>query len=150
MDYMERNIRPICLDVTDPERAMMISIITAKSCARIHLEDIEYIEQFGRKLEIFTGDLQYSVYDNINNLLPYFSRKEFFRAMKGMLINFDKVKNLEEDVIYFESGRCIAMGRNNFCRTRHAFKKYLKEYPTYQQKESKLMVAEQNAEALEF
>ena len=144
MNYNEKNIRPICLDIKDPERATMISIITAKSCARIHIDDIEYIEQDGRKLEIMTCELQYSVYEHIDNLAPYIKSKSFFRALKGTLINFDRVRNIEEDTIYFESGKSISMGRNNICKTRNAFKKYLRQYPIYRLQETHLMVAEPN------
>ena len=144
MNEIDRKIRPICLDIKDPERATMLSIITASSCARIHIEDVEYLEQFGRKLDLMTGDLQYSVYDYLDNLVPYFKGTSFFRVMRGLLVNFDKVRNIDEDSIYFESGNVITLGRNNMCKTRNAFKKYLKEYPIYNPQELHLMVAEQN------
>lgn len=145
MSYSENNIRPICLDLKDPERATMLSIITAKSCARIRIEDVEYIEQAGRKLELMTNDLQYSVYENIENLIPYFRSQSFFRVMKSIFINFDRVRSIEEDTIYFESGKSISMGRNNICRTRNAFKKYLRQYQIHHNEEPKLMVAEANS-----
>ena len=150
MNNIDKCIRPLCTDAKDPERATMLSIITAKSCARIYIEDIEYIEQVGRKLELATSDLKYSVYDNISTLLPYFTNKGFYRSMKGLLINFEQVRNIEEDSVFFESGNSLTMGRNNICKTRNAFRKYLQQYPSYFISESKLKVAEGNSEDLKF
>ena len=150
MNYFDKSVRALCTDARDPERATMLSIITAKSCAKIYIEDIEYIEQVGRKLELVTADLKYGVYDNMGHLLPYFSNKGFYRPMKGLLINFEQVRNIEEDSVFFESGNLISMGRNNISKTRNAFRKYLQQYPSYFYSESKMQVADNNSEDLKF
>ena len=150
MDNNERCIRPLCTDAKDPERATMLSIITAKSCARIYIDDIEYIEQVGRKLELVTLDLRYSVYENINNLIPYFMGKSFYRAMKGLLVNFEQIKKIEDNFVHFESGKTVSMGRNNICKTRNAFKRYLKQYPSYYYSSPRILAAESIDKDLKF
>ena len=150
MEYFDKSIRPLCTDAADPERATMLSIITAKSCAKIYIDDIEYIEQVGRKIELVTADLKYSVYDNLSSLLPYFRSKGFYRSMQSLLVNFEQVRNIEEDCVYFQSGNLVSMGRNNICRTRNAFRRYLQQYPSYFFSEPKVMVAENNGEDLKF
>ena len=150
MNYLDKGIRPLCTNAKDPTRATMLSIITASSCARIYIDDIEYIEQVGRKVELVTVDLQYSVYENICNLIPYFTGKNFYRPMKGTLLNFEQVKNIADYTISFESGKSITMGRNNICKTRNAFKKYLQQYPGYYSPEDAFKVAERNDRDLKY
>lgn len=107
----------------------MISIISAKMCARIMIEDIEYIEQEGRQLHIFTSDTDYVVYENINMMVEAVRYKDsFFRSLKTIIVNFNRITKMEDEYIYFESGRCITLGRNSFCRTRNAFKKHIMRY----------------------
>ena len=107
----------------------MISIISAKMCARIMIADIEYIEQDGRQLHIFTADTDYVVYENINMMVDAVQYDDsFFRSLKAIIINFNRVTKMEDDYIYFESGRCITLGRNSFCKTRNAFKKHITRY----------------------
>lgn len=135
-------VRPIYKEENE-DQPKMISIITGKMCARINISDIEYIEQEYRLLHIVTAETDYIVYENIKTILELLKgRSEFYRALKNFVINFDHVKSMEDVYVCFESGREYAMGRNNICRTRNVFRRYLQGYPAYPNYNVRSMVAE--------
>lgn len=108
-----------------------ISIITNKICARIRVEDIELIEQEGRKIHILTANEEFVCYDKVEALVPVLVGRSFYRAKRGLIVNFNAVSRLKDQEIFFESGRSYALGRNNYIKTRKAFKNYLLGYPPF-------------------
>ncbi len=108
-----------------------ISIISGSQCARIKISDIECIEQEGRRLHIITAERDYTLYESLSNLITSLAERAFFRPMKGLIINFDHVKDITGGYINFYSGQSVTMGKNSASRTRQAFRKYLMKYPPY-------------------
>lgn len=113
------------------DKAEFISIVNASKCAKIKIEDIEIIEQDGRKVHIVTGDKDYSLYTTMNSIAIHLEGRSFYRAMKGLIVNFDHVKDISGFFVNFYSGQCVTMGRNNIGKTKVAFRQYLKQYPPY-------------------
>ena len=108
-----------------------ISVISGSQCARIRLDDIEVIEQEGRRLHVITHDSEYCFYENIRELIPALIDRPFYRPIRGLIINFDHVKEISGNSVCFQSGQCVTMGKNSITRTRAAYKKYLLRYPPY-------------------
>lgn len=127
-----------------------ISVISSSHCARIRIDDIEVIEQEGRRLHVITANKEYSFYENIKELIMTLSGRAFYRPVKGLIINFDHVREIEGNNIIFHSGQCVTMGKNSITKTRSAYKKYLLKYPPYSlwegPQEPSLQVAEGKAE----
>ena len=108
-----------------------ISIISASQCARIRIDDIEIIEQEGRKIHIVTAERDYAVYESINTIIMSLGNRAFYRPMKGLIINLDHVKDITGYYVNFYSGQSVTMGRNSIGKTRQAYKRYLLRYPPY-------------------
>lgn len=108
-----------------------ISIISASQCARIKIEDIEIIEQEGRKLHIITADKDYSYYGKMEGIAGYLIERSFFRPMKGLIINLEHIKDTSGYYVNFYSGQSVSMGKNSMSKTKKAFKRYLLRYPPY-------------------
>ena len=116
---------------TDQNQQDYLSIVTNKVCARIKLDDIEMIEQAGRKICIFTKDEEFMCYDRLETLAPVLVNRSFYRAKKGLVVNFARVVRLQAQEITFDSGRIYCIGRNNYVKTKSAFKNYLLGYPPF-------------------
>lgn len=125
---MERNYYPIMGKNNNPE---YISVISSSKCGRIRIDDIEVIEQEGRKLHIITAERDYAFYENLTDLIPALVGRAFYRPIKGLIINFDHIKDISGSTITFNSGQCVSMGKNSISKTRSAYKKYLMNYPPY-------------------
>lgn len=123
-----RNFNPIMGLNNMPE---FISVISGSQCARIRIDDIEVIEQEGRKLHVITPYREYSFYESLKELIPTLAGRAFYRPIRGLIINFDHVKEISGNMISFHSGQCVTMGKNSITRTRSAYKKYLLRYPPY-------------------
>ena len=123
-----KNFNPIMGNHDLPE---YISVISASQCARIRIDDIEVIGQEGRKLHVVTPEREYSFYENMKELIPVLAGRAFYRPIRGLVINFDHVKDITGNTICFHSGQCVTMGKNSITRTRSAYKQYLLRYPPY-------------------
>lgn len=108
-----------------------ISVIGASQCARIRINDIEMIEQEGRRLHIITAEKDYAFYGTLNSIAVALADRAFYRIMKSMIINFDHVRDISGISINFNSGQSITLGRNALNKTRKAYKRYLMKYPPY-------------------
>jgi len=108
-----------------------IAVISNNVCAQIRIDDIEYIEQLGRKVHIVSSTGDYCFYEKMCNLAPAITERAFYRVMKGLIINCDKIVRLQNHEIVFESGRTYGMGRNNFIKLRQVYKRYLLQYPPF-------------------
>ena len=71
-----------------------ISVISANQCARIRINDIEMIEQEGRRLHIITAEKDYSFYGTLNAIAVSLADRAFYRVLSSMVINFDHVKEI--------------------------------------------------------
>jgi len=118
-------------DKKDRPLPEFISVISASSCAKIRIDDIEVIEQDGRKLHVVTSGKDYSFYGGLNTIAESLAERAFYRPIKKMIINFDHVKDISGYYINFNSGQSIAMGRNALATTKKAYKRHLLRYPPY-------------------
>ncbi|MBQ6389423.1 MAG: LytTR family transcriptional regulator [Mogibacterium sp.] len=125
---MKKNLGTIDNEDRLPE---YISVISASQCARIRIDDIECIEQEGRKLHILTAKKDYSIYENIGSVISSLIERPFYRPMKGLIINFDHVRDITGSDVNFISGQVVSMGKNTICKTRQAYRRYLLRYPPY-------------------
>lgn len=108
-----------------------ISVISASNCAKIRIDEIEVIEQDGRKLHVVTSGKDYSFYGGLNTIAESLADRSFFRPIKKMIINMDHVRDISGYYVNFNSGQSIAMGRNALAETKKAYKRYLMKYPPY-------------------
>ncbi len=108
-----------------------ISVISANSCAKIKIEDIELIEQDGRKIHVMTPDRNYDFYGEFDTIAEALAERAFYRPIKKTIINLDHIKDISGFYINFNSGQSIAMGKNALANTKRAYKRYLLRYPPY-------------------
>lgn len=108
-----------------------ISIISSNSCAKIRIEDIEIIEQEGRKLHVATAGKDYTFYGTLDKIAETLAERAFFRPIKGMIVNLDHIEDISGFAVNFRSGQSIALGRNALTNIRGAYKRYLLRYPPY-------------------
>ena len=108
-----------------------ISVISASNCAKIRIDEIEVIEQDGRKLHVVTSGKDYSFYGGMNTIAETLAERAFFRPIKKMIINLDHIRDISGFYVNFNSGQSIAMGRNALANTKKAYKRYLLRYPPY-------------------
>ncbi len=122
------NINPVIGENSLPE---YISVISASRCARIRIEDIEVIEQEGRRLHVITAGREYCFYESMKEVIMCLYGRAFYRPVKGLIINFSHVKEISGNAVTFYSGHVVTMGKNSITRTRASFKKFLMRYPPY-------------------
>ena len=108
-----------------------ISIISSNNCAKIRIDDIEIIEQDGRKLHLITAGKDYTFYGSLSSIAEFLAERAFYRPIKSMIINFDHVKDISGYCVNFNSGQSLAMGKNALASTKRAYKRYLLRYPPY-------------------
>ena len=91
-----------------------IPIVNRKECCKVWLDDVVYIENEGRRVKIVT------------DLSPYFDSDErFYPCMKGMVVNFDRVSSMKDQIIYFRNGMQYMLGRTNYLKTKQTFVNYM-------------------------
>ncbi len=108
-----------------------ISVISGSQCARIRIDDIEIVEQEGRKLHVITQDREYCFYESMKEIVLALAGRAFYRPIRGLIINFDHVREISGNTVSFHSGQVVTMGKNSITRTRSAYRKYLLHYPPY-------------------
>ena len=113
------------------EVSEFISVISSNQCARIRIDDIELIEQEGRRVHVVTPEKDYTFYESMAAIVKLLANRGFYRPMKGMIINLDHVKDISGFYVNFYSGQSISMGKNSIGRMRQAYKRYLLRYPPY-------------------
>jgi hypothetical protein len=108
-----------------------ISVISANKCAKIKIDDIEVIEQEGRKVHIITAAKDFSFYGGLDTLAMSLAERAFYRPIKRLIINLDHVSDISKYSVNFQSGQSVALGKNALLSTRRAYKRYLLRYPPY-------------------
>lgn len=126
------------------QKVEYISIINNTQVAKIPVEDIEVVEQAGRKLHVYTANKEYICYEQINNLAEALVERGFYRVMKSMIVNFDQIVEIKDGDVTFRSGKQIWIGRNNYYSLKKAFKNYVMKYPPFAFWEPKSILAEKD------
>lgn len=108
-----------------------ISVISSSKCAKIRIDDIEVIEQDGRKVHVITAAKDYSFYGSLNMLAGSLAERAFYRPIKRLIINLDHISDINSYSINFSSGQSVSLGKNALSSTKRAYKKYLLRYPPY-------------------
>ena len=106
-----------------------ISVISTNKCAKI--DDIEVIEQEGRKVHVITAAKDYSFYGGLNAIAASLAERAFYRPIKRLIINLDHISDISSYSINFASGQSVALGKNALLSTKRAYKRYLLRYPPY-------------------
>ncbi len=108
-----------------------ISVISANKCAKIKIDDIEVIEQEGRKVHVITAAKDYSFYGGLNTIAGSLAERAFYRPIKRLIINMDHISDISNYSVNFTSGQSVALGKNALLSTKRAYKRYLMRYPPY-------------------
>ena len=108
-----------------------ISVISSNKCAKIKIDDIEVIEQEGRKVHVITAAKDFSFYGELDTLARSLAERAFYRPIKRLIINLDHVSDINSYSVNFQSGQSVSLGKNALLSTRRAYKRYLLRYPPY-------------------
>lgn len=110
----------------EKENLNYIMIMSGSESARVRVSDVVLIERNRRKLRIITDYRIYDFYGKMEAIEPMLDER-FFPCLKGCYINFERVVRMTEQSIFFDNGMVYSLGRENFLRTKHQFKEYLKK-----------------------
>ena len=103
-----------------------IPIVNRKECCKVWLDDVVYIENESRRVKIVTDEKEFYLYAKVSDLSPYFDSDErFYPCMKGMVVNFDRVSSMKDQIIYFRNGMQYMLGRTNYLKTKQTFVNYM-------------------------
>lgn len=102
-----------------------IPVITKHYSCKIKTDDIVYIQQQQKKLVIVTDDETYSYYEKIENVLECLDGK-FFRIMKKLVVNLDKISMVKEQQVRFLNGEDIYLGKDNYVKTKQKYTAHLR------------------------
>lgn len=132
-------------------RENVFPIFTNNEYTRVNVEDIQFIEQTGRKMHVVTAsNKEYEFYGRLEEIAHLLVGKNFYRPLKTLVINFDMVESISRQEICFMSGINYAVGRNNMIKTRRAFKNYILGVAPFGESilgvESGLLLAEETVE----
>ena len=119
-----------------------ISVISANNYAKIRIDDIEIIEQDGRKIHVITAAKDYTFYGALNTIAESLAERAFYRPLKRMIINLDHVSSITSYSVNFNSGQSVTLGKNALLGIKRAYKRYLLRYPPYTTWEPIAMVSE--------
>ena len=108
-----------------------ISVISANNCAKIRIDDIEVLEQEGRKVHVITAAKDYTFYGGLSTIAESLAERAFYRPIKSIIINLDHVSSINSYAVNFSSGQSITLGKNALLSTKRAYKRYLLRYPPY-------------------
>ena len=108
-----------------------ISVISSNQCAKIRIDEIEVLEQEGRKIHVVTAAKDYTFYGRLNTIVDSLAERAFYRPIKKLIINLDHVSYINKYSVNFSSGQSVSLGKNALLSTRKAYKRYLLRYPPY-------------------
>ena len=103
-----------------------IPVITKQYSCKVNIEYIVYIQQQQRKLAIVTDDETFVYYEKMDNVVELLDGR-FFRSMKKLVINLEKILMVKEQKVRFQNGTDIYLGRENYIKTKQRYAAYLKK-----------------------
>lgn len=102
-----------------------VPVITKQYSRKVNIEDIVYIQQQQRRLAIVTDDETFLCYERMDNIMDNLDER-FFRVMKKLTINLDKVLMVKEQHLFFENGMSVYLGKENYVKAKQKFAGYLR------------------------
>ena len=102
-----------------------IPIITKQYSCKVSVDDIVYIRQHEKKLDIVTEAESYSYYEKMDNVIDCLDDR-FYRVMKRLVVNLDKVTMVREQQIHFDKGGEIYLGKDNYIKAKQRYTAHLR------------------------
>ena len=107
----------------DEER--YVPFINRTVCCKIWLHEIIRIEQRGRLIIIITDMGTFERYGRIDEVEKYLDER-FYHCLKTVIINFQQVKMMSCQTIFFRNGEEYFLGRQNYIKAKQTFAIYIK------------------------
>lgn len=102
-----------------------LPLVNREYCCKIWVDEILYIEQICRTINIVTEKGTFYDYEKIVNLYPYLD-EYFVHCLKNTVVNFNQVQSMMNQTITFKNGTTFTFGRQNFIITKQKFVLYMK------------------------
>lgn len=102
-----------------------VPVITKQYSRKVNVKDIVYIQQQQRRLAIVTDDEIFLCYERMDNIMDNLDER-FFRVMKKLTVNMDKVLMAKEQHLIFENGMSIYLGKENYVKVKQKFARHLR------------------------
>ena len=102
-----------------------IPIVNRWCCKILPVSDIVYIFSNYRKSEIHTRDEMIPVYYGRDEIESYLDGR-FDHCLKGLIVNFDMVRDMKDGTIRFMNGEEVGLGRGSFIKAKQKFAMYIK------------------------
>ena len=101
-----------------------IPIVRRGEARKLYVNDILYVTSESRLLHFFTREREYTVYgklDDICEILP----EQFFRLHKSCVINLDRVEEMRDGCIFFDSETRVSTCREKYSQALRTYKEYI-------------------------
>lgn len=97
-----------------------IFITTRSFIHKIPIDDIFLVERHARKLFVLTSDHEYEYYEKLDNVE---SRLDdyFLKCHASCIINMRKVRKFQNQVVEFDNGYNLILGKNSFVKAKQRF-----------------------------
>lgn len=93
---------------------------------KVLLDDIIYINSERRKIFIHTVSEEFSFYGNIKSVIPWLDDR-FYKCHGGLIVNFVKINEFEEQRIIFLNGDSVQIGIHNLRLTKKQYRAYMEK-----------------------
>ncbi|MDO4301879.1 MAG: LytTR family DNA-binding domain-containing protein [Clostridia bacterium] len=104
------------------------SIVIRKNRQRIEIpvKDIIYAEARGHNVDIFTTNEIYTAYMSFKELTSLFANEKHFKVCnRGILINFERIKRLQDNYFVTDSGVNVQISRSKAAEMKNEYVKYV-------------------------
>jgi len=91
--------------------------------AYLQWDDIFYIVRDLRRVLVYTADDEYWEYRTINSIVILLDER-FYQCHKGLMVNLDKLRSVEDDHAVLVDGRSIHMCRSFLQKTKKELVRY--------------------------
>lgn len=93
---------------------------------KIMLNDIDYIINDGRKVQVHSDEPTRLYYDSVRKVLPRLDER-FYNCHCNLVVNLARVDAIDDGEVRFLNGSSVPVGVHNLRQTRQAYESYLVE-----------------------
>jgi len=108
----------------ESSRRRTLLITSRDSIESLNIDDIIYVESFGKTQSIVTADRTYSQKETLRELENKLSEYGFLRPHQGYLVNSRHIDRIERDVIVMQNGTKIPVSKYKVTETKNAFLRF--------------------------
>ncbi len=102
-----------------------IYIVTSKEKTCLRIDDIQYVETYGRMLRIVLTDRDVFVHKTLTEILTLLPEKQFELIHRSIVLNLAHVRSVRKNDIVLKSERVLPLSKHRTVDFEHKFVHYL-------------------------